>query len=157
MEIRESYLGMIKAMSGGWGAMCGALAMTRDAVENRIYERKGQGLLVETALAMQSFSGTTLFAEAIATASGGTFVKLPEFQAGDNDVLMLKFNELYAELGQYSRDFSEATLDEVIDKGERKVIEANAARVQKVMAELTAIMMRVYCPNQGEQESDGGK
>ncbi len=154
MEIRESYLAMIKAMSGGWGAMCGALAMTRDAVENRVYERKGQGLLVETALAMQSFSGTTLFAEAIATASGGTFVCLPEIDPDSkNEVLMHKFQELYKELGQFSKDFSEATADDVVDKGERKILEADGARLHKVVSELLALTVRVYCPNGGKDES----
>jgi hypothetical protein len=144
---------MIKAMSGGWGAMCGALAMSRDAVENRVYERKGQGLLVETALAMQSFSGTTLFAEAIATASGGTFVRLPEVDPDSkNEVLMHKFQELYKELGQFSKDFSEATADDVVDKGERKILEADGARLHKVVSELLALTVRVYCPNGGKEE-----
>lgn len=148
---------MIKAMPGGWGAMCGALAMTRDAVENRVYERKGQGLLIETAMAMQSFSSTTLFAEAVATASGGVFVKLPEGVVADNDVLMLKFNELYAELGVLSAEFVAATADEVIDKDERRSLEAGAARVHKVLAELQKVMFQVYCPNQGVLEEGGSK
>lgn len=145
MEIRESYLAMIKAMSGGWGAMCGALAMTRDALENRIYERKGQGILVETAMAVQSFSGTTYFAEAIATASGGTFVKLPADLDADNDVLMLKFQTLYAELGTFSSTFSAAVADDKIDAAERKALDASGARVHKIMAELTGLMFRIYC------------
>lgn len=133
--------------------MCGALAMSRDAVENRVYERKGQGVLVETALAMQSFSGTTLFAEAIATASGGTFVKLPADVSGKNDILMNKFQELYTELGQFSKDFAEATADDVIDKGERKMLEADGARLHKVVAELMGLTIRIYCPNGGQEES----
>jgi hypothetical protein len=152
MDIRESYLAMIKAMNGGWGAMCGALAMTRDAVENRIYERKGQGLLVETAMAMQSFSGTTLFAEAVSTASGGTFVKLPDDLTGENEVLMGKFHQLYTELGQFSKHFAEATADDKIDRAERRVLEADGARLHRVLAELMALTFRIYCPNAGEAE-----
>jgi hypothetical protein len=152
VEIRESYLAMIRAMSGGWGAMCGALAMTRDAVENRVYERKGQGVLVETAMAMQSFSGTTLFAEAVATASGGTFVLLPADVTSKNDVLMNKFQELYKELGQFSKDFAEATADDVVTKGERKILEGDAARLHRVMAELMGLTVRIYCVNGGQDE-----
>ena len=33
---------MIRAFPVGWDAMAGALGMSRDALENRIYERKGQ-------------------------------------------------------------------------------------------------------------------
>lgn len=154
MEIRESYLAMIRAMSGGWGAMCGALAMTRDALENRIYERKGQGVLVETAMAIQGLSGTTHFAEAVATASGGTFVLLPADLSGDNEVLMLKFQALYQELGVFSKDFTDAVADDTIDPAERRRLEADCARVHKVMAELMALSIRIYCPNGGRDESE---
>lgn len=137
---------MIKAMDGGWGAMCGAMAMSRDALENRIYERKGQGLLVDTAITMQSFSRTTLFAEAIATASGGTFVKLPDDLECNNEALMTKFQSLYIELGKFSHDFTEATADEQIDGREQALLEADAARMHKVINELLALMLRVYKP-----------
>jgi hypothetical protein len=140
---------MIKAMSGGWGAMCGALAMSRDAVENRIYERKGQGLLVETALHMQSFSGTTLFAEAIATASGGVFVKLPADIECVNEELGKKWRALYIELGTLTANFEASTADGVIDDREQKVLDAAEARVHRVLSELLALTKRVYRPNGG--------
>lgn len=64
MNIRKAYLAMIKEYPGGWDAMSAALGMTRDALENRIYERKGQSVLVETALQMQIFSASSHFADA---------------------------------------------------------------------------------------------
>jgi hypothetical protein len=136
---------MIKAFPGGWAAMVGALGMSRDALENRIYERKGQGVLVETALQLQKFSGTTFFAEAIAVESGGTFLKLPDIDA-ENEDLMKKFNQLYAELGTFSRNFMLATADDKIDARERATLEADAARMHKVLAELAALMFRIYTP-----------
>lgn len=145
MDIRESYLAMIRAMPGGWGGMCGALAMTRDALENRIYERKGQGLLVETALNIQSFSGTAHFAEAVATASGGVFVQLPTDLSDDNVVLERKFHELYKELGLLSADYSQATGDDLVTPAERRLLEGDVARIQKVLSELLALTVRVYC------------
>jgi hypothetical protein len=144
VEIRESYLAMIRAMSGGWGAMCGALAMSRDAVENRVYERKGQGLLVETAMAMQSFSGTTLFAEAIATASGGVFVKLPSDANLGAEELDAKWRGLYKELGSFAHHFEEAIADGEIDKRERLQLEGDAARMHKIIEEMVALMMSVF-------------
>jgi hypothetical protein len=149
VDIRESYLGMIRAMSGGWGAMCGALAMTRDAVENRIYERRGQGLLVETAMNMQSFSGTTLFAEAIATASGGTFVKLPDDIECVNEEIGKKWRMLYVEFGTLARHFEDATADGVISDREQAQLDADEARAHRVLAELMALTKRVF-------RSDGG-
>lgn len=144
MNIRQSYLSMIKAFPGGWDAMAGALGMSRDALENRVYERKGQGVTVETALQVQAFSQTTHFAEAVATSSGGTFVKLPDDLNGDNEQLMLKFQSLYAELGQFSKDFSSATADDLIDKREKLILEHDVAQLHKIISELLALAFRIY-------------
>ena len=149
MDIRTSYLGMIKAMEGGWGAMTGALAMTRDALENRIYERKGQGLQVETAMMMQKFSRTTLFAESVATASGGTFVKLPDEIECVNEELGQKWRALYVEFGQFAHHFELATADGVIDEREQAILEADEARAHRVLAELMSLTRRVFCFNGG--------
>jgi len=135
---------MIKAMDGGWGAMCGAMAMSRDALENRIYERKGQGLLVEHALTMQSFSRTTLFAEAVATASGGTFVKLPSDMDFGNEEIDKKWRSLYKELGSFAHHFEDATADGEINKRERALLEADAACMHRIIEEMIALSFRVY-------------
>lgn len=155
MEIRQSYLAMIKGFSGGWDAMVGALGMSRDALENRIYERKGQGVLVETALQLQAFSGTTYFAEAVATASGGTFLKLPLDVATDNEPLLKKFNKLVAHLGTFSARFSEATADDEIDKREAADLTAIADEMHKTLAELLALSFRIYCRQ--EAQVDAGR
>lgn len=145
MELRQSYLAMIKAFPGGWDAIGGALGMSRDALENRIYERKGQGVLVETALQMQKFSNTTHFAAAVAAQSGGTFVKLPEIEL-HNDDLTRKFNELYTELGNFSGVFNLATADDVIDRREEALLRDRAERVHQLLQELLALSLRVFGP-----------
>jgi hypothetical protein len=137
---------MIKAFPGGWDAIAGALGMSRDALENRIYERKGQGLLVETALQMQKFSNSTHFAEAVAVQSGGTFVKLPDVEVHNED-LTKKFNELYAELGKFSSDFNQATADEQIDRREETLLCNDVDRMHKTLAELLGLVLRVYKPS----------
>lgn len=144
MNLRQSYLATIKAFPGGWDAIVGALGMSRDALENRIYERKGQGVQVDLAMLMQTFSGTTHFAEAVATASGGTFVKLPDDLSDANECLMEKSHSLYIELGQYFKDVRDAVGDGKIDKGERVTLEAGAARVHRMMGELHALTLRLY-------------
>ncbi|SFD03408.1 YmfL family putative regulatory protein [Collimonas sp. OK412] len=150
MNLRQSYLGMIKAFSGGWDAMCGALGYSRDALENRIYEKKGQSLWVETALQMQSLSGTTLFAEAVATASGGVFVTLPAPSEIDNEALLSKFNKLHTHIGLLSRRFNEATEDGEIDKRERADLAAIGDEIHRHTQELLALTFRIYC--RGEEE-----
>lgn len=145
MNVKQAYLGMIKAFPGGWDAMAAALGFSRDGLENRIYERKGQDLHVQTALQMQSFSGTTLFAQAVATAAGGTFLKLPEVGEVCNEDISAKFHELYAELGELSIEFQAATKDGEVDKRERERLNAIVDRMHKTMDELRTLTFRVYC------------
>ena len=145
MELREAYLKMIRAFNGGWDAIAPALGMTRNALQNRIYENQGQRLHVETALAMQAMSGTTHFAEAIATASGGTFVALPSIDAIENDSIQSKFNEAYAELGRLFNTFVAAAEDGVIDDKERRQLQALGEDMHRKTEQLLALMFHVYC------------
>ena len=151
MKIRKSYLGMIKAFPGGWDAIAAALGMSRNGLENRVYERKGQGVTVDTALQLQAFSGTTLFAEAVAASSGGAFVKLPEDICDGNEALAKKFRDIYVRLGVFASHFEEATADEVIDPRERACLDADIDGLQRGLSELMALTIRVYClPDAGQ-------
>lgn len=146
MDIKKSYLAMIKAFPGGWDAMTGALGMTRNALENRIYEKKGQGVEVELALTMQSFAGTTHFAEAVAIQSGGVFLKLPADLDHRNVDLGKKWRELNVRIGELAVTFDRAIEgDEEIDAKERRELEAVAADMHRTIAEWLALSFRVYC------------
>ncbi|MHB0973934.1 MAG: YmfL family putative regulatory protein [Thiobacillus sp.] len=145
MEIKKSYLGMIKRYPGGWDAMSAALGMSRDALENRIYERKGQSVLVETALQMQHFSATTLFAEAVSQGSGGVFMKLPERSDLGRDELLAKFNELYAKLGDLSTKFRDYVQDNEIDRHERQDLSDVGHQIHRTVEELLALTFQIYC------------
>lgn len=149
MELRKARLQMIKAFQGGWDAMAGALGMSRDALENRIYERKGQSVLTELDLQMQAFSGTTAFAEAIASLSGGTFIKLPSIGEVDNESLLAKFNELHAELGMWSRKFADYTADGEVDPREQTDLSDVADKIHQTMDEMRALTFRIYCRDAG--------
>lgn len=144
MELRKAYLGMVKAFPGGWDAMSAALGLSRMGLENRIYERKGQSLLVETAKQMQVFSGTTLFAEAVAQESGGVFLKLPDGQGHDREELLTKFNELYAELGTLSADFNRFTADNELDDKEQAALANEAQQIHRTVEELLALTCSIY-------------
>ena len=151
MKIKKSYLGMIKAFPGGWDAIAAALGMSRNGLENRVYERKGQGITADTALQLQAFSGTTLFAEAVAASSGGAFVKLPEDICDGNEALAKKFRDIYVRLGVFASHFEEATADEVIDPRERACLDADIDGLQRGLSELMALTIRVYClPDAGQ-------
>lgn len=145
MEIKKAFLSMIKAFPGGWDAMSAALGMSKDALENRIYERKGQSVLVETALQMQSFSSTTHFAEAVAQVSGGVFMKLPEHGDHDREELLSKFNELYGELGELSIKFKASVEDGEIDKRERADLSDVGQHIHRTVEELLTLTFQIYC------------
>ena len=136
---------MIKAFPGGWDSMAAAMCMSRDALENRIYERKGQSVLVETALQMQQFSSTTHFAEAVAQKSGGVFLKLPDAGNHDREELLEKFNQLYAELGILSSRFKESIADGEIDKPERDGLVDVGQHIHRTVEELLALTFQIYC------------
>jgi len=144
---------MIRAFPGGWDGCVGALATTRDRLENRIYERKGQQLHIETAMIMQKLTGTTFFAEAVAVESGGVFVKNAHPDEVDNDVLHEKFQQLYKELGELSATYSSAIQDNHINKRERAELEAISHEIQRIIQELMTLMFRIYCRDDAASSS----
>ena len=151
MEIRKAYLSMIKDFPGGADSLSAGLGMTRDALENRVFERKGQRLSVDTAMQMQAFSGSTHFAEAIARATGGVFLKLPDVVDVGNVDLSRKFHELYTELGAFSQRYAEATDDNKITRKEKADLTAIADEMHKTLQELLQISFQVFCVNGGEK------
>jgi len=148
MELRQAKLKMIEALPGGWDAAAFYLDMTTNALRNRVYEVKDQKLSDEKSLALQVISKTTHYADAIAHASGGVFVRLPDVEC-ENEDLMRKFNELYVFLGNFSRNFDEAlSNDGVIDKQEEALLDRDVKQLQKAVAEVFALMLRVYGADQ---------
>lgn len=145
MNLRQAFLGMIKTFPGGWDAMCGALGMTRDALENRIYERKGQGVSVDTALQMQAFSQTTFFAEAVAAQSGGTFILLPSVDHIDGEEISEKFHAAMEQLGILSKEYRAAIADDEVTKIEREKLNTIIDRMHQIMDEIRALTFKYYC------------
>lgn len=121
------------------------LEMSEDALDNRVYERKGQAFTTRQSLRLQEVSGTTRYAEEIARLSGGVFFKLPEPDDLDSDALMSKFHELHAELGGLHMKFHEYTRNDEVDAQERADLQAIGARIHMKMQELLALTSRIYC------------
>lgn len=145
MELREAKLKMISAIDGGWDVAAAYLGMTTNALRNRVYEVKEQKLSDENSLALQHLSKTTFYADAIAQASGGSFVLLPTGGEFENADLMKKFNELYTLLGTFSGDFNAAIKnDDVIDGREQHVLEEDVHQLHKCLSEVLALMIHVY-------------
>ncbi|MBC7860305.1 MAG: hypothetical protein H7Z39_16350 [Burkholderiaceae bacterium] len=141
----------------GWNGTAATLGLTKSALEARVYEVKGSGMRVDTALLIQAYAGTSHFAQAVAAASGGVFVALPDVGAIDGDDLQAKFHELYAELGLLSQTYSAAIKDGEIDAYERAALDDIAQKMHRTMKELMATMFQVYCqPGARAPFGDGG-
>lgn len=144
MELLTAYQEMIRVH--GWNGTAGTLGMTKSALEARVYEVKGSGMRVDTALLIQSYAGTKHFAQAVAHASGGVYVDLPEPDCVHGESVDAKFRELVRKLGKLTATF-EASIegDDEIDARERTDLEACAQEMHKTLQELTALMFHVYC------------
>ncbi len=145
MDLRSAVVKMIATISGKWVVAAAHLGMTENALKNRAYETKGQSLSTDDALALQQLSGTTLFAEAIASMSGGTFVKLPCIGEMENDSIQQLFNQNYVEIGRLFDAFTAAVADGVIDDRERTQIEMHGEELHRKTETLLALMFSVYC------------
>lgn len=145
-SLRGAYQAMCKKYNGGADAMAIALGLpSPSALQNRVYEVKGQAVSTEHALAMQALSGTTYFAEAVAELSGGSFFAHPEIAELDNEELLAKFQQLLEDFGRLGRAHREATADGVVDELERASLERIAANMHRRIQELLALTWRIYC------------
>ncbi|UTH73322.1 YmfL family putative regulatory protein [Chromobacterium sp. IIBBL 290-4] len=144
-RLRTAYQTMCKAMPGGWPAMAAALGFSKDGLENRVYERKGQSVSVHEALQMQAFSGTTLFAEAVAAEAGGVFIPLPDVEAVDDEEIQRVYMELVDEVGRLAREWREATRDGEVDKRERQRLEAIRDAICTKVTQMNHLTFQVFC------------
>lgn len=143
MELLTAYQEMIRVH--GWPGTAATLGMTRSQLEARVYEVKGSGMRVSTALLIQAHAGTTHFAQAVAAASGGVFLELPPTDGVSGEALHDKFHELYSELGVLSATYTEAVKDNEIDARERTDLEDIGQQMHKIVGELMALMFQIYC------------
>ena len=144
MGLREAYLDMIRAFPGTWDAIAPALGFSHAALQNRVYEVKGQVVSTESALMMQRLTGMTRFAEEVAQLSGGVFMRLPEVGDHGRDELLSKFNELYAELGELSGKFRESVADGEVDSLEWDGLTHVGHEIHRTLEELLALTAQVY-------------
>lgn len=145
MGIRNAVLKIIGSISGTWPVAAAYLGMSEAVLRSRVYENKGWQLSTRDALSLQQMSGTTLFAEAIAAESGGTFVKLPSAEEVENDSIQAMFNQNYAELGAIFSTFTAAIVDGEIDDAERAKLQAQGEELHRKTETLLALMFSVYC------------
>jgi hypothetical protein len=145
MDIRQSYVQMCRNFPGGIDALAAAMATPPAGLNNRIYEAKGQRMHVDTAMLMQQLSASTVFAQAVASASGGTFVPLPRVDLVEDESIEAKFNEVYGTVGQLFAEFRADITDGVIDEKERDRLVSKGEDLHRCAEELLALIFSVYC------------
>jgi len=143
MDLLTAYKDMIRVH--GWTGTSATLGMAKSALEARVYEIKGSGMRVDTALLIQAHAGTTHFAQAVAHATGGVYIDLPKAECVHGEDLEAKFHDLVSELGVLSKTYSAAKKDDEIDARERADLESKAQQMHKTLQELMSLMFHVYC------------
>jgi hypothetical protein len=143
VSLRKAYQDMIKVH--GVVDTATLLELTESALDNRVYERQGQAFTVRQSIRLQQISGLPRFAEEIARLSGGTFIKLPVVENIGNEDLFAKFRELHAELGELSAKWSQFTMDDELDAGEREKLKSIQNDIHRALEELMAMSFAVYC------------
>lgn len=121
-----------------------AMGLTKDALKNRIYERKGQRVSVDEAMLMQDFSGTKFFANEVARQSGGVFLEVIPAGIRERSELLTEFNRLTQELGELSKDYELSVRDGQIDGAEKVMLKRQAYRIHKQLEKILAISFAIY-------------
>lgn len=138
--------------------MATALGMSAASLQNRIYEVKGQVLHTEHALAMQTLSGRSDFAEAVARITGGMFVQLPGLDDEcDNQELLTKFTLILDRLGVLARTHAQAISDGVVDDHEKAELERIAHDAHRHIQELLQLTFRIYRSNEPTDETPAAR
>ena len=95
------------------------------------------------ALALADYAKTTVYAEAVCEHFGGVFLTLPEGAAGDDDVLQAYLG-IIQQMGELSKEFTEARADGVIEPAEFQVLKLRGHRtvsaVMRLLAELEGMV-----------------
>ncbi|MDC7699566.1 YmfL family putative regulatory protein [Vogesella indigofera] len=143
-RLRTSYQQMCRAMPGGWAAMAAALGLSKDGLENRVYERKGQEITVHQAMQMQAMSGTSLFAEAVAADSGGVFIPLSQVDGVDDEEIQALYMALVEEVGKLAREWREATRDGEVCKKERARLDAIRMAICTKATQMNDLTFKVF-------------
>ncbi|MBN3005602.1 hypothetical protein JW897_17860 [Chromobacterium alkanivorans] len=144
-NIKGSYQMMCRAINGGWAAMAQALSTSVTSLQNSVYCRKGQQMSVARAMAMQTASGTTYFAEALARDSGGVFIALPPANEFGNVDIQEKYVELLDRVGALAREYREATADHKVDRTERRTLEKLGNNICQLVTQINQMTFRIYC------------
>lgn len=152
-EINHAVREMAKSVSGGHAAVAAVLGYTKPALENRLYEVKGQRIGIDEAMLIQRISGRTDFAEAVASESGGVFVPLPEdvcCAALAEEEISTRFLNIIERGGEMVRKWRESTADGEVTEAELSALLAVFRRCVAEQAAVIELTRRYFCRAGGD-------
>ena len=122
MAMKRTIIEMIEKIPSGKSAVAGFLGLTESALNNRLYQTKGQRFTCEELVAIQQAFGLTDYTDELCRQAGGVFVPLPQFSQLDNvELSHLQIKEAAAR-GLLFETLHEALLDGEINAAEERVL-----------------------------------
>lgn len=145
-QINQALREMAKSPNGGHATMATMLGLTPAALENRLYEIKGQQISIDQAMLMQRMTERTDFAEAVARESGGVFVPLPPVDAAAVQGLDIEegFLDVFVQTGKLLEKWREVTQDGQLHSWESVLL---WRQLHRLLTQLTGIAVqtdRIY-------------
>lgn len=128
------------AMPGGIAAAARKIGRSPGVLHNKFSEAMtNYDVTAREALALADYAVTTVYAEAICEHFGGVYLVLPKGQAGDDDVLQ-SYLAIIQQMGELSKEFTEARADGLIDPEEFNALKLRGHRtmsaIQHMLAEI---------------------
>lgn len=145
--IRSAILKMAHSVAGGHVAAAAALGLcSKAALENRLYQVKGQRVSIEEAMMLQIISNRTDFAQAVAFESGGVFVEMPDLDAAalQGEDILNSFLNVFVQMGELVKQYQLAEADGNVDADERAVIWQQIRELTQVLYALGVNIDRVF-------------
>lgn len=128
---------VLLASKGGLAAAAKAIGRSPGVLYNKFAESVPQyEVTAREAIALADHLSTKVYAEAIAEHFGGVFLDLPAAAASDDDILQAYLG-IIQQMGELSKEFTEARADGVIELSEFNAIRLRAHRT------VAAIMVMV--------------
>jgi hypothetical protein len=135
----------ITELPGGYEEAAEWLDTTENAVFNRLRAGGDQIFPLGWAMVLQRAGGTHHVAHAVARASGGVFVSLPDIEEVDNADVNQRLLEVIEQISIYSQKIRLAIEDGVVDPHERLAINDELYRTITKLQGHASLVYRIFC------------
>jgi hypothetical protein len=140
----------ITDLPGGYAEAAEWLGASENALFNRLRAGGDQIFPLGWAMVLQRAGGTHHVAHAVARASGGAFISLPDIEEVDNADINQRLLEVVEQIGSYSQQIRTAIEDGVVEPHERTAIDDELYLAIAKLQQHASLVYRVFCePEKG--------